>query len=143
LLDYILLAASAFLAATILPLSSEIVVVTLAAQRPDQWGPILLVASVANTLGSCVNCALGRYLLHYQNRPWFPVSHQHLAKGHDWFGRYGQWSLLFAWAPIIGDALTVAAGVLRVHWVPFIVLVLLGKTARYGVVLVASQELLG
>ena len=93
---------------------------------------LVLVAAVGNTGGSLVNYGLGIWL----GRPVaerFPriVSRNRLEQAEAWFARNGKWALLFAWLPVVGDPLTVAAGVLRTHIIPFIVLVAAGKLARY------------
>ena len=88
-------------------------------------------ASTGNTLGSAVNWALGRYLLHFQDRRWFPVKAAQLERAQTWFRRYGVWSLLLAWTPLVGDAVTVAAGVMRVRFWLFLVLVVL--TAAHAI----------
>ncbi len=133
---------SALLAATILPFSSEAVLAALYAV--DRYDAVLLwlVASVGNTLGGLVNWVLGRFCLHWRDRRWFPVSPQRLQRAQQWFGRYGTWSLLFAWLPVVGDPLTFAAGVLRVNVWVFLVLVGIGKAARYAVVLLVAKGLL-
>ncbi len=128
----IALATGAFLAATILPFSSEVMLsAALAAGNLD---PLLLiaVATAANTAGALVNWALGRWLLNWADRRWFPFSRAQLDKAAARFNRYGVWSLLLAWLPIIGDPLTFAAGVLRVPLPLFLPLVALGKGARYA-----------
>lgn len=131
--DYALLFGAAFLAATILPFYSEALLVLLLNGGAD---PALLLAAavVGNTLGALVNWYLGLFLLRFQNRRWFYFKPQQIDCGQRWFNRYGKWSLLFAWLPIVGDALTLIAGVMRVPLLLFAVLVGLGKAARYGVV---------
>jgi len=125
---------AAFLSATLLPGSSEVLLVTLQMQGYDMVA-LWLVATLGNTLGSCVNYALGRYALHWQHRRWFPVKPAQLEKGQSWFQRYGKWSLLLAWMPIIGDPITLLAGIMRLHVGVFLVLTTLGKAARYAVIL--------
>lgn len=127
--------ASAFLAATILPLSSELVLGGLAAagEIPSLW--LLIAASVGNILGACVNWLLGRFCLRWRERRWFPVSASALDRASAWFQRYGTWSLLLAWVPVVEDLLTLVAGILRVDFRLFVLLVAIGKTARYAVVL--------
>lgn len=132
--SYAALALSAFLAATLLPFSSEAVLAALVAAGPAEAWDLFAVATLANTAGSCVNWSLGRFLLHWRDRPWFPVSGQRLDRAQAWFRRWGQWSLLFAWLPVVGDPLTVAAGVLRENFLRFVLLVGLGKAARYAAV---------
>ncbi|KAB7622737.1 DedA family protein [Alkalilimnicola sp. S0819] len=95
-------------------------------------------ATAGNTLGSAVNWALGRYLLHYQDRRWFPVKQKSLAKSQAWFQRWGVWSLLLAWLPVGGDPLTLVAGVMRVNFWLFLLLVAAGKAARYAFVIYAA-----
>jgi len=142
--SYAALALSAFLAATLLPFSSEAVLAALvAANRPQEAWALFAVATAANTAGSCVNWVLGRFLLHWRDRRWFPVSAQRLARAQAWFRRWGQWSLLFAWVPVVGDPLTVAAGALREDFVRFVVLVGIGKAARYAAVVWLTGEAWG
>lgn len=132
-MSYLVLFASAFLAATFLPFSSEAVLVTLLLQAESPWG-LWCAATAGNTLGSGLNWVLGRYLLHFQQRSWFPVKPDKLANAQRGFQKYGWWTLLFAWLPVVGDALPLVAGVMRVH--PGLVLLLcgIGKGARYAVV---------
>lgn len=127
---YLLLFGSAFLAATILPFYSEVVLFSLLRDGGD---PIALVAvaTLGNTLGAVVNWALGRYLLHFQDRRWFYFSRQQIDKAQRWYQRYGFWSLLFAWLPIGGDALTLIAGIMKVRLWLFLLLVGTGKGLRY------------
>ncbi|HEX2216999.1 MAG TPA: YqaA family protein [Xanthobacteraceae bacterium] len=125
---------SAFLAATILPVSSEAVLAALIAVRAGEMPLLLAVATAGNTLGAIVNWLLGRWLAHFRRRAWFPVSEAKYAAAETRFRRYGLWSLLFSWVPIIGDPLTLIAGALRVPFLPFLVLVALGKAARYAAI---------
>jgi membrane protein YqaA with SNARE-associated domain len=128
---YSALAGSAFLAATVFPAQSELVMGALLAEREHSTALLLLVGTAANTLGSVVNWALGRWFAHFSGRRWFPVSERAYARAAGWYNRFGVWSLLFAWVPVIGDPLTAVAGALRVPFVRFVVLVTLGKAARY------------
>ncbi len=130
----------AFLAATLLPAYSEVMFVGMHASGYDPW-LLWLFASAGNTLGSAVNWALGRYLLHFQDRRWFPFKAASLGKAQQWFQHYGVWSLLMAWAPIGGDALTFIAGMMRVHFLVFIALTALGKAARYALLLGVVDQL--
>ena len=121
----------AFLAATILPVSSEVMLAGLLAAGHDPWA-LWLWASAGNTLGAAVNWLLGRYLLHFQDRRWFPFPAGTLERYQHWFQRFGTWSLLLAWLPLVGDALTFIAGVMKVRFPVFIVLTGLGKSTRYA-----------
>ncbi len=134
IMAYLVLFISAFGAATLLPLSSEL---TLVAMLSQEYSVIVLwsVATLGNTLGACVNWWLGIYLAHFKDRPWFPFKPVQLEKAQHWFKRYGQWGLLLSWMPVVGDALTLVAGTLRVRFSVFLILVALGKGARYAVVI--------
>ncbi len=131
---YLTLFLSAFLAATLLPFYSELLLLGLLAAGYDPLA-LWLWASAGNTAGACVNWALGRYLLHFQDRRWFPLKPQQLDQAQQAFRRYGLWSLLFTWLPAVGDPLTFAAGVLRVRLGVFLLLCGAGKAARYGVLI--------
>ena len=122
--------ASAFLAATILPFYSEVILFALLREGGDPL-TLVIVATLGNTLGAVVNWALGRYLLHFQDRKWFYFKPAQIERAQGWFQRYGVWTLLLAWMPIGGDALTFIAGVMRVRILPFLVLVGTGKGLRY------------
>ena len=98
-----------------------------------------LWASTGNTLGSAVNWALGRYLRHFEDRRWFPFKRSNLGRAQDWFQKYGVWSLLMAWLPVGGDALTFIAGMMRVRFPVFLVLTAIGKSTRYAILLVMVE----
>jgi membrane protein YqaA with SNARE-associated domain len=135
---YLLLFASAFLAATILPFYSEVVLFSMLRDGGDPVA-LVAVATLGNTLGAVVNWALGRYLLHFQDRRWFYFSRQQIDKAQRWYQRYGFWSLLFAWLPIGGDALTLIAGIMKVRLPLFLLLVGTGKGLRYVSVVFISD----
>lgn len=124
--------AVAFGAASLLPAQSEpaFVALLLAGLHPA-W-LVVLVASVGNTLGSCLNWLIGRGVERFRDRRWFPVPEAALARATGWYRRWGRWSLLLSWAPIVGDPLTVVAGVLREPFWSFLALVALAKTGRYA-----------
>ena len=131
-MGYFILFLSAFGAATILPFYSEIAFIGMLEQGfAPFW--VWLVATAGNSLGAAVNWVLGRYLTHFEGRRWFPFKPESLHRSQAWFQKYGQWSLLFAWLPIGGDALTFIAGVMRVRFAIFLVLTTIGKGARYAV----------
>lgn len=130
---YLALFLAAFLAATIVPAQSEAVLVGLILAGDQPLGTLLLVATLGNVLGSVVNWLLGRFIEHFRDRPWFPVAPDKLASVEAWYRRFGIWSLLLSWVPIIGDPLTVVAGVLRTPFLTFLVLVTIAKAGRYAV----------
>jgi membrane protein YqaA with SNARE-associated domain len=122
------------LAATVLPASSEAVLLGLLAAGRGDALVLVAVATVGNTLGSVVNWGLGRGIERLRHRPWFPLSPARYAAASRLFTRYGTWTLLFAWLPVVGDPLTVVAGALRVRLLPFVLLVASGKAARYAAI---------
>lgn len=131
---YLGLFAVAFLAATILPAYSEVMFAGLLAAGHDPFA-LWAWATAGNTLGAALNWVLGRYLLHFQDRRWFPFRLDTLQRTQAWFQRYGVWSLLLAWMPIGGDALTFIAGVMRVRFWIFFTLTGIGKGMRYAILL--------
>lgn len=141
LLAYAGLFAVALGAASILPMQSEPVLVALLLLGEQPAWALVAVASLGNTLGSCLNWLLGRWIEHYRDRRWFPVPAAKLAKAEGWYHRWGKWSLLLSWAPIIGDPLTVIAGVLREPFWTFVLLVAIAKTGRYVVLTLVTLGL--
>lgn len=123
----------AFIAATLLPAQSEAALAGAIVQGYAPW-LLVAVATVGNVLGSTVNWWLGRELTRFGDRRWFPVKPAQLARAQAWYARYGQWSLLLSWVPVIGDPLTLAAGAMREPLRRFLLLVTLAKLARYLVV---------
>lgn len=132
MISYLTLFLTAFGAATILPFYSEVLLAALLANGFDIV-TLWWVATVGNTLGAAVNWLMGRYVLHFQHRSWFPFKPDQLEKSQKWFRRFGVWSLLFSWLPVGGDTLTFIAGIMRVSWWQFLILVFIGKGARYAV----------
>ena len=136
---YAMLFAVAFGAATILPLQSEAMLIgLLLVDFSPVW--LIAIASVGNVLGSVVNWMMGRQVEKFRNRRWFPVNEAQLDRAQRWYQRYGKWSLLLSWVPVVGDPLTVIAGVLREPLPAFLVLVTIAKVGRY---LVLAAMVLG
>ena len=131
LISYFQLFIISFLAATILPLSSELVLSTMLLTDSFDKYLLLVVASFGNILGSSVNWYLGKKILIFKDKKWFPANERQIAKGEIYFKKYGIWSLLFAWVPIIGDPLTIVAGILRVKFFTFLILISISKISRY------------
>ena len=125
----------AFLAASLLPFGSEWLLVLLISQGGD---PLSLgtIATTGNVLGSCLNYALGLWAAQWvrRNQP-----SRGWQTAHSWFGKYVVWSLLFSWLPVVGDPLTLVAGLLRANPYPFLLLVTIGKGARYALVIAGTQ----
>jgi len=128
----------AFVAATIFPAQSEVALVALLTLSELSPFVLVIVATIGNVLGSVTNWLLGRWIERYRQRRWFPVNQQALDRATRWYRRWGRWSLLLSWAPIGGDALTVAAGVLREPFWTFLLLVTIAKAGRYVVLTVVT-----
>ena len=128
---YLSLFAISFLAATILPFSSELTLVALIATSNYDNLLLLIAASFGNVLGSVINWGLGFYSRNLTTKKWFPFKENQIEGSSKWFRKFGKWSLLFAWVPIVGDPLTFVAGLLRVRFLDFIILVAIGKVSRY------------
>lgn len=138
---YWALAFSAFTSASLLPGSSELVLATLS----YKGYPLLLlwtVATLANTAGSLLNWWLGTQVQRFADKRWFPASPAQMAQAEHWHARYGRWSILLCWLPVVGDPLTVIAWVLRQPLSSFIPLVFIAKGARYALVLLAAEQFL-
>lgn len=121
---------AAFLAATVVPAQSEAMMVALLlADYPVV--SLIIVASAGNILGSTVNWWLGSKALQLSSKRWFPLNPVRLKRVSRWYSRYGRWSLLLSWVPVIGDPLTLAAGFMREPLRTFLPLVALAKTGRY------------
>ena len=123
-----------FLAATILPFSSEIGLASLLALDTYNNVLLLVLASCGNILGSCINWLLGNYSRRFENKKWFPFNKKNLLKASNWFERYGKWSLLLSWVPVIGDPITFIAGTMKTKFKTFILLVSISKISRYLVI---------
>ena len=131
---YLSLFAVSFLAATILPFSSELTLAGLIATSDYDNLLLLILASFGNVLGSVINWALGSYSRNLTTKKWFPFKETQIERSSKWFRKFGKWSLLFAWVPVVGDPLTLVAGILRVKFIDFIILVAIGKVSRYLIV---------
>ena len=123
-----------FLAATILPFSSELTLAGLISTSNYDDLLLLVVASFGNVLGSVFNWGLGFYARNLTIKKWFPFKETQIERSSKWFSKFGKWSLLFAWVPIVGDPLTFVAGLLRVRFLDFIILVAIGKVSRYLII---------
>lgn len=125
---------SSFLAATLLPGGSEAVLFAVVRLHPEQTATALLLATVGNTLGGMSTYLLARLLPE-------KALEQRLAKQLPTIRRYGTATLLFAWAPVVGDALCAAAGWLRLNWLLSMLFMALGKFGRYVLVAVGTTLL--
>lgn len=103
---------------------------------------LLGVASAGNILGSCVNYGLGRFLAG-SDRLERLVPHSRRARVEQWYRRYGKWSLLMSWVPLVGDPLTVVAGALREPLRTFLTIVSVAKAGRYLALMALHQAWMG
>lgn len=131
----LLLFTSAFLAATLLPFPSEVTLAGLLVAGRGEAGMLWLVATIGNTLGSLVNWGIGRLALAFEGHRRFPLRRDRLARAQRWFNRFGVWTLLFAWLPVVGDPLALVAGLLRTPFFLTLALIAIGKATRYAVVI--------
>lgn len=138
--ELFLLFISAFVAATLFPLGSEVALYTLLRQGFDP-ALLVVVATVGNTAGSLINWLLGKYLQQLQHKRWFYFSPAQVQKAEAHYQRFGRYSLLFAWLPVVGDLLTLAAGIFNMRPVPFLILVGTGKFLRYLAVVYLSSAM--
>lgn len=130
-MSYFILFISAFASATLLPMQSEALLFTfLITEKYTIW-VLLFYASLGNILGSCVNWWLGVRIEQYKHKKWFPVSEEKLLKAQQFYQRYGSWSLLLSWVPIIGDPITLVAGLLKERFLKFLLFVSIAKIGRY------------
>ena len=95
---------------------------------------LLIFVSVGNVFGSLFNWICGYYINYFIKKSWFPINNKMIERGNKIFSKYGKWSLLFSWVPLIGDPITFAAGTLRYPIIPFLVLVSIGKVGRYLII---------
>lgn len=132
--SYLGLFFAAFGAATLLPMQSEAVLVAMLVSGHYLTWLLLLAATTGNVLGSITNWLIGRSVQRLRHKRWFPVSEKRLQQARGHYQRYGYWSLLLSWVPVIGDALTVVAGVMGEPLWRFTLIVTLAKGLRYLVV---------
>lgn len=124
---------SSFVSATLLPGSSEILLVALLVTGNFSVPLLIAIASIGNTLGGLTNVVIGR--LASELKP-----QRGMQTVQRWIQRYGVWTLLFSWLPVVGDVLCLLAGWQRLAWRPVIAMILIGKTLRYIVIAVVTVE---
>lgn len=131
---------SALIAATLIPAGSEIILVALVKSADINVTVLLLVATLGNVLGSVINWGLGWHILKLKNHKLFPFNEKQINKASDKYKKWGIWSLLLAWVPIIGDPLTLVAGIFRTKFLHFLILVTIGKAFRYIVIIILMSQ---
>ncbi len=122
---------SSFLSSTILPGHSEIILTAFIFLKKYPIIDLIFFASIGNILGSILNWCIGYFLTNLKDRKWFPINKLQSTRASSWFLKYGKWTLFLSWVPIIGDPLTIIAGIFRVPIHTFILIVSLAKTMRY------------
>lgn len=122
-----------FLAATVLPLGSEWLLVLMVSQGFSLHETIV-VASIGNFLGSCTTYLIGQYGSEYIIHKLLRIDCAQQIKAGKIYEKYGSWSLFLSWLPVVGDPLCLIAGVFKVGWLRFSLLVFLGKFSRYATV---------
>ncbi|HFG6990365.1 YqaA family protein [Acinetobacter baumannii] len=131
MLSYFLLFLSAFGAATLLPLQSEAVLAALLLKNQHSAFLLILIATFGNVLGSCINWWLGLKIEQFKYKKWFPVSEKRLEQAQRFYHKYGFYSLLLSWTPVIGDPITLVAGLFKENFWRFLFMVLIAKAGRY------------
>ena len=126
---------SAFLSATLLPGSSEVLLAGLLLSGTHSELKLLFWATLGNVLGALLNREFGAGILRGRVAKWLGITHQRWSQAEGWFQKCGQWSLLLAWLPVIGDPLTIFAGTLGISRARFLILVTLGKATRYWILI--------
>jgi membrane protein YqaA with SNARE-associated domain len=121
----------AFGAATLLPLQSEAVLIGMLLSGSYSTAWLLIVATAGNVLGSVANWWIGRSIERFRDKRWFPISARHLDQAQNTYRRFGRWSLVLCWVPIIGDPITMVAGIMREPLWRFLLIVTLAKAIRY------------
>ena len=124
---------SAFVSSTLLPGGSEILLGYLGSDSQYPAWLLLAVATAGNTLGGMTSWGLGWWIRYRfpSRRLDAPRQQQALAR----ISRWGSPALLMSWLPVVGDPLCLVAGWLRIHWLPALVFIAIGKAARYAVIL--------
>jgi membrane protein YqaA with SNARE-associated domain len=141
-LDYLFIFLVSLLSATVLPLGSEGLLLYYANDVTLSIFYLWLWASLGNTLGGLTNWFLGLYLVRFEHKKWFPMKPETRQKAERFFNKYGVWSLLFTWLPVVGDGIALVSGVLRTPIWYFLPLVLIGKATRYALILWGQHLLL-
>ncbi|AZQ09742.1 YqaA family protein [Shewanella khirikhana] len=131
-----LMFSGAFLAATLLPGGSEVLLLALVKSSPELWLGLFMAATLGNTLGALTSLGLGRLGRIAWEPEQLSASQRHAMALVE---KYGVWSLLLSWAPVIGDILCVLAGWLRLPLLASTVLILIGKALRYALLLLLMQ----
>ena len=137
-----LLGLISFFASTILPVGSEWLVAMLVA-KGHEISTVVIVATFGNTLGSVTTYLLGTWGMDRIAVKWQNISPRRMQQARRFYARYGVWSLLLSWLPVIGDAFCLMAGIFRAHLISFLLLVVLGKGIRYATLAIIVMQASG
>ncbi len=130
---YLYLFLLSFLAATVLPLGSEWLLAALLLEALDPL-TLLAAATAGNFLGACTTYAIGIFGGPFLTEKVLRVGETAKLRAEKLYARYGYWSLLFSWLPVVGDPLCLVGGLFKIPFRQFSVLVFTGKLARYAIV---------
>ena len=133
---------SSFLSSTLLPGHSELTLTAFILMKKYPVINLIFFASTGNILGSLINWCMGYYLTKFKDKKWFPLNKLQLTRASKWFLKYGKWSLFFCWVPIIGDPLTIVAGIFRFPIHIFILIVSFAKTMRYLIIYLVTTNII-
>lgn len=122
---------SALVSSTLFPGGSEALLLYKLGEGGDVWA-LVFIATVGNVLGSLITYGMGRLGNEAVHKKWLRMDEAKVARAESWFGKYGMPSLLLAWLPVVGDPLCLVAGLLRCSLLYFLILVTVGKAARYA-----------
>ena len=125
--------ATCLAAGSVVPIPSEAAFVALLFDSDFAPWTLIATATTGNVTGSTINWLIGRSAARLAGRRWYPVSEAGLERGRAWYHRYGRWSLLMSWIPIVGDPLTITAGMMREPLWSFLLIVSAAKFSRYAV----------
>ena len=139
---YISLFISSFLSSTLLPGHSELTLTAFILMKKFPVINLIFFASTGNILGSLINWCMGYYLTNLKDKKWFPFNKLQLTRASKWFLKYGKWSLFFCWVPIIGDPLTMVAGIFRFPIHIFLLIVSFAKTMRYAIIYLVTTNII-
>ncbi|MBO5084259.1 MAG: DedA family protein [Bacteroidaceae bacterium] len=129
---------AAFLAGSILPFSSETVMIALLAAGVNPW-VLLLNAAIGNSIGGITCYCIGRITTPEKVQRLFRIKPQHMARAHQLVERWGAWMGLFCWLPILGDAILVTLGIMRSNPLLTNIAMIIGRTLRYTFVLLSAM----
>ena len=124
---------------TFFPFASESYLASLLISEKYNVILLLVFASLGNILGSVISWLFGYFMNYFIQKPWFPLNKYLFQKASNIFKKYGKWSLLLSWVPIIGDPIAFAAGALRYNFILFIIFISIGKFGRYFLIILFAD----